>query len=285
MPETNDGWFREIDSKDTISVSLKVSKTLYEGKSKFQDIKIIRNHEFGNVLILDGGFQTTEFDEFLYHEMLVHVPMATHPNPQEVLIVGAGDGGALRETLKHPVKKVVMVELDGDVIDVSKKFLPSLSNGAFDDKRAEIIVGDGADYMGKYKNRFDVIILDLTDPIMDEAKALYNPAFFKNLFNALKPDGVFSMQAGSKFFRADLIKNYSFVPVSQFFPITKVYLCDIPAYGTTWPLIIGSKKHDPEKPRQLALKGFKCYNIDYHKAAFKLPNFLAQALYGQAAKY
>lgn len=207
MPDTKDGWFREIDSKDTISVSLKVSKKLYGKRSKFQDVSVFSNPEFGNVLVLDGGFQTTELDEFLYHEMLVHVPMATHPNPQEVLVIGAGDGGVLREVLKHPVKKVVMVELDGDVIDVSKKFLPSLSNGAFEDKRAEVIVGDGADYMGKYNNRFDVIILDLTDPIMDEAKALYNPVFFKNLFTALKADGVFSMQAGSKFFRSDLIKN------------------------------------------------------------------------------
>ena len=148
------------------SQALRIDKILYEGRTSFQEVRLIENEHFGRVLLLDGVVQTTERDEFFYHEMMLHPALCALGNAQDVLIIGGGDGGCLREALKHPsVKRAVMVEIDGGVVELSKKYLPALSAGAFDDPRTELIIGDGAKYMAEAQpDQFDAIIVDSTDP-------------------------------------------------------------------------------------------------------------------------
>ena len=182
----------------------KVKRKIYSGKSPFQKIEIFDTSCFGKILVLDGIFQTSEKDEFVYHEMLCHLPMFYHSNPKRILIIGGGDGGTLEEVLKHPVEKVWMIEIDKKVIDVSRKYLPSISKGAFRDKRTEIIIGDGLEFVKKYKNFFDVIILDLSDP-EGPAKKLLSLNFYRDVKRTLRKGGVISVQGGCFFYQIRLV--------------------------------------------------------------------------------
>lgn len=183
---------------NTVKNGLLARKKLYSGRSSYQKIEVYDTFPFGRVLVLDGIFQTSEKDEFVYHEMLCHLPMFYHSNPKNVLIIGGGDGGVLEEVLKHRVEKVWMVEVDKKVVEVSQKYLPSISKGAFKDKRAELVIGDGVKFIENYKNFFDVIILDLSDP-WGPARQVISSKFYKSLKKALKKDGVISVQAGCLF--------------------------------------------------------------------------------------
>ncbi|MCH8244642.1 polyamine aminopropyltransferase [Patescibacteria group bacterium] len=200
-----------------------VKKSLYKKKSKYQVIEIFDTEGFGRMFFLDGLVQLSTKYEAVYHEMLVHPAMLSHSNPQTVLIIGGGDGGTLRETLKHPVKEVFLVEIDKEVIEVSKKYLPSVSSGAFNDSRTKIIIADGKDFIKQYQNYFDCIILDSNDPDGVMAAGLFGKSFFQKVKRALKPDGIFALQAGyisDKFgenARRDLAKVFSFVQVHRAF--------------------------------------------------------------------
>jgi spermidine synthase len=200
-----------------------VRKTLYKKKSKYQTIDVFDTEGFGRMLFLDGLVQLSTKYEAVYHEMLVHPAMLSHTNPKSVLIIGGGDGGTLKEALKHPIKEVFLVEIDKEVIEVSKKYLPSVSNGAFDDTRAKIVIADGKDFIKQYKNHFDCIILDSNDPDGIMAKGLFGKDFFRKVKKALKPDGIFALQSGyisDKFgenARRDLAKVFSFVQVHRAF--------------------------------------------------------------------
>lgn len=168
---------------------------IVDTKSQFQKVVIGKNKWWGNIMWLDGVLNVTERDEFVYHEMIVHVPMMTHPNPKRVLIVGGGDGGAAREALKHPnLEKVVMIDIDEVVVNECKKHMPSINGGAFEDPRLELIIGDGIDYVKKSEdNSFDVIIVDSTDPIPDTVgEVLFTLEFYENCKRILAPNGVVS---------------------------------------------------------------------------------------------
>ncbi len=171
-----------------------VKDVLYEGRSKFQRIEIIRNRDYGRVLLLDGLVQTTERDEFYYHEMLVHPAMASHPRPAKVLIIGGGDGGALREVLKHPVKKAWLVEIDGQVIEACREHFPWL-RATFRDPRAELVVADGNVFIDKVRETFDVILVDSSDPV-GPSTVLHQEAFYRKLKSKLNPGGIIAAQAG-----------------------------------------------------------------------------------------
>jgi spermidine synthase len=199
-----------------------IEKEIFSGKSEFQKIEIFQAKEFGKILVLDGFVQLSTKDEFVYHEMLVHPAMICHKNPKNVLIIGGGDGGALREVVKYPAREIYLVDIDKKVIEVSKKYLPSVSKGAFDDKRLKIFIEDASKFIKKYKNFFDVIIEDLTDP-SPVAKFCWNIKFYRNIFLALKEDGIASFQSGylkepfAKKARRDLKKVFPFLEIRKAF--------------------------------------------------------------------
>jgi len=208
MRQTKKRFYFQKDApfeKPDMKVGFLMRKKLYEGKSPFQNIEILDLYTYGRTLALDGIVQTTEHDEFIYHEMLCQVPLFVHPSPQKVLIIGGGEGGALREVLKHrSVKKTVVVEIDGKVVELSKKYLPFLSRNAFSDKRAQLIIEDGKEFIKNHKNEFDVIILDLSDP-GGPAKDLISQKFYQSVKKALRKNGVVSVQSGSLTDQAELV--------------------------------------------------------------------------------
>ena len=192
-------------SKTSFMIS-KVKAFYVIKRSKYQEIIIADLDAFGKSLVLDGFIQSSELDEFVYHESLVHPAMVLHPNPRKVLIVGGGEGATLREVLKHnTIERAVMVDIDEEVIELSKKYLPFMHRGAFNDKRAEIVIADGKEYIEKTNERFDVVILDLTDPYSAEiSKVLYTEKFYKAVYRVLNNDGVMVTQAGNSFFYEDV---------------------------------------------------------------------------------
>ncbi|MCH7828895.1 polyamine aminopropyltransferase [Patescibacteria group bacterium] len=173
-----------------------IKTKIYTGKSKYQSIDIFDTKGYGRMFFLDGLVQLSTKDEAVYHEMLVHPALMHHPSPQRVLIIGGGDGGALREVLKHPVKEAFLVEIDEEVIYVAKKYLPTLCRSAFGDKRSKIVVADGIEFVAKHKNYFDCIILDSNDPDGVMAAKLFEEKFLRAVKNALRKDGIFSAQTG-----------------------------------------------------------------------------------------
>lgn len=194
--EKNNFFVETYSSK--IIAALKFKKVLLEKKSSFQKIKVLDSDFLGKILVLDEIIQTTEKDEFIYHENLVHPAMFAHENPKKVLIIGGGDGGCLREALKHGPEKAVMVELDKEVVEVSKKYLPELSDGAFDDERVELVFGDGKKYIEKTEEKFDVVILDLTDP-KGPSKFLYTKEFYESVKEKLSKGGTVALHCSTPF--------------------------------------------------------------------------------------
>ena len=252
-----------------------VAKVLHRGKSRFQTIEIIRNRDYGRVLLLDGLVQTTERDEFYYHEMLVHPAMASHPKPEHVLVVGGGDGGALREVLKHPVKRAWMVEIDGQVIEACREHFPWL-RAAFRDRRAELVVADGNIFIDETPERFDVILVDSSDPV-GPSTVLHQEVFYRKLKSRLKPGGTIAAQAGSLMLHQDSHARKS-VFLKRIFRHSGLYLGPVPTYPVgMWCYNFLSDRVDPLAARKLRVpKGLKYYNPDVHRAAFALPNFLRE---------
>jgi len=194
----NNIWFFEDflpNERKTSTWGFLIDKIIYSGKSKFQKIEIFKTKEFGDVLVLDGLVQLSTKYEYIYHEMLVHPAFIYHNNPQIILIIGGGDGGVLREVLKYRVKEVYLVDIDKKVIEVSQKYLPSVSLNSFKDKRLKIFYEDAFDFVKRYKNYFDIIIDDITDDI-GSPFSLWKKSFYKDVSNALKSEGIFAVQTG-----------------------------------------------------------------------------------------
>lgn len=254
-----------------------VKDVLYEGRSEFQRIEIIRNKDYGRVLLLDGLVQTTERDEFYYHEMLVHPALACHPRPSKVLIIGGGDGGALREALKHPVVKVWLVEIDGRVIEACRRHFPWLK-AALKDPRAELAVADGNVFVEEVREKFDVILVDSSDPV-GPSTVLHEEAFYRKLKARLNPGGIIAAQAGSLMLHLDSHAMKS-VFLKKLFRHSGLYLGPVPTYPVgMWCYNFLSDGIDPLNPRRLRIpKGLKFYNPEIHRAAFALPNFLKDRL-------
>ncbi|WP_422124044.1 spermidine synthase [Planococcus sp. X10-3] len=267
-------WYTEKQTEN-FGITMKINKTLHTEQTDFQYLEMAETAEWGNMLFLDGMVMTSEKDEFVYHEMVAHVPLFTHPNPENVLVVGGGDGGVIREILKHPsVKKATLVDIDGKVIEYSKKFLPSIASG-LEDARVEVIVGDGFMHIAESENEYDVIMVDSTEPV-GPAVNLFSKGFYAGISKALKADGIFVAQSDNPWFKGDLIKQVQ-SDVREIFPITKLYLANIPTYPSgLWAFTIGSKKYDP-----LAVPAERFHEIDtkyytkeLHTAAFALPKFV-----------
>jgi len=241
-----------------------VRDVLYEGRSKFQRIEIIRNRDYGRVLLLDGLVQTTERDEFYYHEMLVHPALCSHPRPAKVLVIGGGDGGAL-------------VEIDGKVIEACREHFSWLKS-ALRDPRAELVVADGNVFIDKVRETFDVILVDSSDPV-GPSTVLHQEAFYRKLRSKLNPGGIIAAQAGSLMLHLDSHARKSAF-LKRIFRHARLYLGPVPTYPVgMWCYDFLSDKVDPNKVKTLYIPdGLKYFNREIYRAAFALPNFLAEKL-------
>lgn len=258
-------------------------------ESPFQKIEVFRAKDFGNVLALGGVTNVTERDESGYHEMIAHVPILAHANPERVLIIGGGDGGTLREVLRHPeVKKATMVDIDGEVIRLSKKYFPRLAE-AMDDPRAEVIVGDGLAYVeeaAKAGETFDVILVDSTDPV-DAAVELFTEHFYRNCAALLGESGILVPQSDSPVFYMDRVKDVV-EKLGKIYANTSLYLGQVTAYpGGFWAYTLASQSVDPRSielsEERVAALGddLRYFNADVFRAAFALPNYVRRALKGE----
>lgn len=273
-------WITEKQSEH-LSLSTEVDQILYSGQSEFQSVEVAHSLEFGNMLVLDGVFQTSEKEEFVYHEMMAHVPLYLHPNPKKVLIIGGGDGGVARECVRHEeVDEVTMVEIDGMVVSLSKEYLPSIAAAMIEENpKLTVKIGDGIGFMAEADNYYDVIIVDCSDPI-GPGEGLFTEEFYHNTFKALKEDGLFVQQTESPFMHQPLIqKCFSFV--ENIFPVARLYTAFIPLYPSGMHCFtMGSKQYDPLEwtPQRKAVTPMKYYNDGIQKAAFALPNFVKELL-------
>lgn len=259
--------FFEKDPYAPIQYTYEVEKILYKGKSHFQEIMVFENPYFGRILVLDNVVQLTERDEFIYHEMLTHVLMHSHPEAKTVAVIGGGDGGAVREVLKHDcVKKLYFIEIDEEVIKVSKEFFPSVSS-AIDDPRVEIKCMDGAEFIKTMENTLDVIIVDSTD-IIGFAKSLFTVEFFKSVRDALAENGMFVTLSESLIFHKDLVYEVQ-NSMKLIFPIVDLYTASIATYaGNWWTFSVGSKFFDPSEIRKPVKVQTKLYTENLHKLCF-----------------
>lgn len=267
-------WFTEKQTP-VFGITAKIRETLVREQTDFQDLAIIDTEEFGRMLVLDDMVMTTVKDEFVYHEMVAHPALFTHPNPKHVLVVGGGDGGVIREIMKHPdVEKAVLVDIDGKVIEYSKKYLPEIA-GELDNPRVEVQVNDGYMHIIQNKNKYDVIMVDSTEPV-GPAASLFERGFYQGIYEALKEDGIFVAQTDNPWFKADLVQKVN-KDVKEIFPIVRVYGANIPTYPSgLWTFTMGSKTYDPLQVDETQIPEIdtKYYSPRLHKAAFVLPKFV-----------
>ncbi|WP_036646517.1 polyamine aminopropyltransferase [Paenibacillus sp. oral taxon 786] len=267
-------WFTEKQTP-VFGITAKIRETLVTEKTEYQDLAMLDTEEFGRMLVLDGMVMTTIKDEFVYHEMMAHPALFTHPNPKRVLVVGGGDGGVIREVIKHPeVGQAVLVEIDGKVIEYSKKYLPEIAGG-LDNPRVDVQVADGYMHIIESKNQYDVIMVDSTEPV-GPAAPLFERGFYQGIYEALKDDGIFVAQTDNPWFKADLIQKVN-KDVKEIFPIVRVYGANIPTYPSgLWTFTMGSKVYDPLQVDETKIPELdtKYYTPRLHKAAFVLPKFV-----------
>jgi spermidine synthase len=268
-------WFEEqLEIQNGRLKKIQYREILESVNSKFQKIDVYETISFGKMLVHDEVIMATEFDEANYHEMIVHVALNVHALPQRVLVIGGGDGGTLREVLKHKEVQIAhLCEIDEQVIEICKKHFPNLSC-SFNDPRSKIFIEDGAEFVKNRENFYDVIIVDSSDPI-GPAEVLFQEQFYKSMFNALTDNGIVITQSESLMYHRDIIKKIATFN-KKIFPIYFYYYSLIPTYPSG---LIGfsfcSKKYHPIKDinpeKASTLKGLKYYNQEIHKAAFALP--------------
>ena len=266
-----------------------ITEILSSVRTKFQKMDIVRSGAFGTCLILDDKMQSTSSDEFIYHETLVHPAMLSHPNPENVFIIGGGEGATLREVLRHrTVKKAVMVDIDDQVIELCKKHLPAWHQGAFDDPRSRIISTDARKYLEETDEVFDVIITDLSEPVEEgPAYLLYTREFYQTAMGRLSPGGTLSLQAGTA--AIPYLLNFSAVyqTLRSIFPVVAPYQAFIPSFGLPWGFIVASKRNDPRTLREEDIDAgiearingsLSFYDGVTHKGLFGIPKHVRREL-------
>ena len=265
-------WFSEYQTKN-VKISFRIKEVLYTKESKYQKIAVYETEDYGRLLTLDDTVMLTTRDEFVYHEMISHVPMLTHGSASKVLVIGGGDGGTVRELLKHPVSEIHLVEIDEDVIETSKKYFPTVSCG-LTDPRVKIFCEDGIEFLKNNKG-YDVVIVDSTDPI-GPAVGLFSVEFYKNVFDALNDNGILVAQTETPILFPDLVRKI-YRDMSSVFPFTNMYTAVIPTYpGAFWTFTMGSKTIDPvsKEISSLPVLETKYYSKELHKSYFILPPFV-----------
>jgi spermidine synthase len=278
----SDRWFSETLYPE-FRQALKMDEILFEGRTAFQDAVIFRNQRFGRVLTLDGVVQTTEGDEFCYHEMIAHVPIVAHGAAKRVLIIGGGDGGVLREVLKHPVDQAVMIELDETVVNICREFMPSLSDGAFENPRSDVRFMDGIKFVSETDEKFDVIIVDSTDPI-GPGEVLFTQEFYADCARCLTERGILVTQSGVTFMQ-DEEAAQTYQRMEPLFADAALYLTQVPTYAAGF-MTFGWGCHSFE-PRQTTVAEVisrisrldlrtRYYTPETHVASFALPGYIAK---------
>ena len=277
-------WMKET-LYDTHAQTLRMDKVLYDSDTDHQRLVVFENGRFGRVLTLDGVVQTTEGDNAIYHEMLTHVPVLAHGHAKDVLIIGGGDGGMAREVLKHStVERVTMVEIDAGVIDFSKTYLPKLSQGAFDDSRLELVIADGAAFVKETEKRFDVIIVDSTDPV-GPGEVLFTDTFYGHAKRCLKPEGILVTQNGVPFMQGDELTN-TMRAFKALFANWTCYTATIPTYAFG-PMALGwgtdgdAGNVDLQTlQRRFEKSGLDpfYYTPEVHMGAFALPGYIKKLM-------
>ncbi len=272
---------------DAIAQKFRIDKLYFESKTEHQHLKIFHNAALGRVMTLDGIVQTTEADEFIYHEMMAHVPIIAHGDARRVLIVGGGDGGMLREVIKHPVESVAQVEIDAEVVEMAKTWLPNHSAGAYDDPRLELVIADGFAFVRDDTAHYDVIIVDSTDPI-GPGEVLFSDDFYAHAHARLAPGGILVTQNGVPFFQPDELST-THRRLGRHFSDATFYCAPVPTYYGGF-MTFGWGSDDAALravPRdtvaeRIAAAGLdtRYYNADIHGAAFALPNYVLAELGG-----
>jgi len=284
----DDRFFEEFYSYH-YSRKFKIDQLHYQGKTDLQAVCCLSNKFLGKALFLDGQIQSAQLDEFVYHEALVQPALFTHPQPQDVLVIGGGEGATVREVLRHSsVRRVTMVDIDRKLIDVCRKFMPEWSDGAFEDSRTELVFRDAREFLRDSPIKFDIIISDLTEPL-DEGPSLYlfTKEFFSEILSSLSEDGLFVLQAGSvdPFFCrlfSSCVKT-----LESLFPLVRPYWTSVPSFGLPWGFVCASKKEDPlaveqdlllDKLKDRRVERLKFFHPGLHHALFELPLYLKEAL-------
>lgn len=282
-------WFLDKESEYRW-ICHRVKKHILSKKTMFQQVELIDTYNFGRVVILDNKIQSSEVDEFIYHEALVHPAMIAHPKPKGILILGGGEGATLREVLKHPtVKKVVMIDIDEEFINLCKNYLEKWHKGSFNNRRVELFFTDAMEYIKETKLMFDVIIADISDPVEGgPARQLYTKEFYSLIKRILMPDGIFVTHATEVHYTSN--KNISaqiFKTLTDIFPIAQFYYEYIPSFSSIWAFTIGSLKYSPgeisstivgKRLKERKLENLSYYDQETHKRLFYLPKCLKKIL-------
>ncbi|MDO8601105.1 MAG: polyamine aminopropyltransferase [bacterium] len=288
----NSKWILEFTQGPNSAHLFRVKNKIFSQKTEFQTIDIVELFGFGKTLFLDEKLQISEADEFFYSEAITHPALITHPDPRKVLIIGGADGGAAFNALKHKsVKQVTLAEIDGELLKACRKFLPKIHWGVFKNPKLKVAVGDGKKFLEDAKEEFDVIITDLTAPVLNPPSyLLFTEEFYRTVYKKLGKDGIFSLQADSTNPLCNEIFTAVFKTVAKVFPIARAFEVFIPSYDTTWGFIVASKKYDPtllslseikKRIEKRGLKGLKFYDANIHQKIFCLPKYLSEAIKNQ----
>ncbi len=274
---------------ESFSRRIKVDKLYYRGKTEHQFVECFYNQFLGKVLFLDKKIQSAQIDEYIYHESLVHPALITHPSPRKVLVIGGGEGATIREVLRHStVEKVIMVDIDRKLVELCQKYLPEWSEGAFSSPKTNLVIGDARRFIEETREKFDVIISDLTEPVeKGPSVCLFTKEFFKKIYKVIKEDGFFVLQAGS----TDPFYNQFFCSLAKtlenVFPIVRPYWTYVLSFSMPWGFVLASKIKDPLglKEKEIAqrmlkrrIKKLKYYHPGFHKSYFALPLYLMKGL-------
>lgn len=272
-------WYTEQHT-EYVDLRIKIKQQLFSGQSDFQKVDVLDSYEFGKILTIDGLVMITDKDEFIYHDMIVHVPMASKPDIKRVLVIGGGDGGTVRELTRYKtIEKIDLVEIDKMVVDVCREFFPNVA-GKLDDERVSVYYEDGIKFIEDKDNSYDLIIVDSTDPI-GPGEGLFTTEFYKNCYKALSRDGLLVNQSESPYYEGDAREfKRAHKKTKSIFPVSKVYQSHIPTYPSGhWLFGFSSKGIDPvnneriEEWNKLGLKT-KYYNTGIHRGSFMLPNYV-----------
>jgi len=274
----HDLWLHEKNTEG-YGVKWRITGILHTEQTNYQDLAVVDTLEWGKALLLDGAVQITEKDEFIYHEMISHIVMNAHPHPERALIIGGGDGGGVREICRHRrLQSVDMVEIDGRVVENSKRFFPAVAS-AFTDPRVNLYVEDGLEFVKHTRERYDVVIVDSCDPV-GPAVELFSEGFYRDVFAIMKDDGMAVVQSESPiFYQPTFVATHKHL--SAVFPLVRVYLAPVPTYVSgPWSFTVGSKRHDPAQPveNHEDFTDLKYYDGEIHTGAFALPRFIRELL-------
>lgn len=264
-------------------------RVLVTGQTAYQQVEIVDTHVYGRCLLLDGKMQSSQVDEHIYHELLVHPAMVTHPAPRKILIIGGGEGATLREVLRHAsVEQVDMLEIDEQVVTFAKHHLADWHRGAFDDPRLHLIIGDGRRHVEETPERYDLIFIDVSDPGYDgPAYLLYTLQFYQTAARCLRPDGLIAMQAGPSSPTCGEIMASIYRTLGEVFPVVGAYEAFIPSFGYPWGFCLGSRQLDPgrlgqeevdQRLRRRSILDLKAYDGQTHRGQFILNKTLRTML-------